>query len=274
LFYKRKGLAFVFDNNIIFVTQETKEMSTIMLVVNVFWLIVLAGVFVSMLAAMVHYVARYRIKSHEARGDSCSVSTEQQARLEATWERLDWYERAGLLVMKVSGFFSWLGVLVGLTAETVTLSAKFMGYGWSLAILFALFALPGSREMMLRLLNFWFRRLFLDIMDVWVEEKADGVVHRTDEWGAYFWGRGAVARAVLQKWAMRLDQAIDEEVAKLKEADTLSGYCIRRPKRNITGGYVVGLHAKDFIYEGVMHDEEAPQCVSNLGMMGMRIIDT
>jgi hypothetical protein len=162
-----------------------------------------------------------------------------------------------------------------LTMELFMFIAGYVGYGWAIASMLGVWVFPPTGDALRGLLT-WLFSWNLDMMMVWLEEKSSWVCHRVSKntgWG-YFWGKSGESRRVLRFWVDSL----------AKEIRTNSNYhTVKMPRRSWSFGWMVPPEAVKYVYEGIMHDPEHPQCVSHVnnpidsraGLLdGISIIDT
>jgi len=260
----------------------TAEAISVIAMLNAVWATIAFYLVVLAVVSVVYYVFHRRLAAvhnqhnHQWEEVRESLDPHSDPLLIALTDKMEGLEACKniiFVVVKAIGLSVWILILLAVTGELIAYCSTFIGYGWVFAIFFALFALPGSRPVMLRLGEILIQEIFFDNVSVWIEESV-GVVHRVSDKGyGYFWARDADAREIVNKWIRRINGAVDQAIQEGK----LSTWT-PRPRRTFSFGWRVPPSMDNAVYEGVMHDEEKPQCVSNIGTLigglPVAVIDT
>ena len=186
------------------------------------------------------------------------------------WRRSDTKNDTALIVTKAAVLLC-LGVTLLLALFlTVYFIAQLMGgdilaHVWTAALLFYLASIRRIHTPVLDFLSDVVLEYVFVLFNVWIENgHRNSVMYASRGRWVMFWGTGSSARGIISKWVALARKKIAEE----RGTGDNRWWNVPNPRFNFTGGWAVPQEAQKFVYEGIMHDEQNPHCISTLCVGG------
>lgn len=186
------------------------------------------------------------------------------------WRRSDTDNDTALIVTKAAVLLCWGATLLLALFLTVYFIALLMGgdilaHVWTAALLIYLSRIRRIHTPVFEFLFDVVLKHIVMLFNVWIENgHRNSVMYVSRGRWAMFWGTGSSARAIISKWVA----LAHKQIAKERGTGDERWWKVPNPRLNFTGGWAVPQEAKDFVYEGIMHDEQNPHCISTLCVIG------